>query len=318
MTIVDEYFGVYQVDVQNLTELDERVKQVQALGQREGITFFWRGQSDASWGLHSLLHRKISESEDIPIENLLDGKVIPFERRLMNASREWIRPGVGARLATVDLFARLQHYGVPTRFIDFTKNYRIALYFSVVHKPQQDGRIIIAAARGGVPDDKFRESFGVPWQLRSDTKPEDWSSTLFALDDQADFVRITRQEGVFLIGGTPSTSPRCLLPDGTNLRAHEVRACMSIPLRLHSWSQAEAALEGKHPRGKHVKVASGLTLRIPADAKRGLRGELEDQYGLTMSALFPDPEGFRQHSKDVRRLLRSYEPVQATAGRRRR
>jgi hypothetical protein len=64
---------------------------------------------------------------------------VAHERRVVPLAREWIRPSVGGRLATVDLFARLQHYGVPTRLIDFSRSVLVALYFAVAENQDVDG-----------------------------------------------------------------------------------------------------------------------------------------------------------------------------------
>jgi hypothetical protein len=76
---------------------------------------------------------------------------------------------------------------------------------------------------------------------------------------------------------------------------------MSIPLALHSWTQAEAALTGAVRRGRPPTVASALTLRIPELYKSELRRELENR-GYSWASLFPDPEGFRTFSEIVASL----------------
>lgn len=293
----EEYFGPYEREVRTLAELHERAEQVKALAEKANLTFFWRGQSRASWGIHSLLHRGLAKQEGVHVSDVKEPAVVAHEKRLVAAARDWIRPSVGARLATIDLFARLQHYGVPTRLIDFSRDYRVALYFAVAQNRDSDGRLIAAAARREFADD-VRIAFGIPWARLSSSKPSDWNKSLFALPDQADFLRIQRQEGVFITGGTPSTVPTRAIPNVRILDAPAVRSSMSIPLVLHGWGQAEAAMEERRARGRGVTVASALTLRLPASTKSQLCRELE---ALTISwqNLFPDAEGFREHSEEA-------------------
>jgi hypothetical protein len=232
---------------------------------------------------------------------LREPEVVAKEIEVVSEAREWVRPGVGARLTTVDLLARLQHFGVPTRLVDFTSEPKVATYFAVTANPDEDARLIIAAARRS-PSDYFLNSFSVPWEPKSPTLPVEWARQLYVLNDHADFLRIIRQRGAFLTGGTPSTQPYRRAADGRELKAADVRRAMSLPLALHSWSQAEAAQSGNAVRGRALSVASALTIRIPRDAKPNIRIDLETE-GYSMRRLFPDPEGYKDRSSIVQALL---------------
>jgi hypothetical protein len=278
--------------VTSIDEFDHRIDQVEALAVRSGLHFYWRGQSDARWGIHSLLHRRIAKFDDAELWQVEEKRVVAVEQQLMNEARDWVRPSVGARLATVDLLARLQHYGIPTRLIDFSRDPRVALWFASAD--EMDGRIIIAAARGE-PKIDLRNDFQIPWSARSPNRPEDWSSNPIALDDQADFLRIRRQRGVFLVGGTPSTVPERRTRSGDHLRAADVRNCMSIPRAIHSWAPAEAAGNGRTTKGRPPTITSALSIRIPADCKKSFLTYLNGEK-RSAGYLFPDPEGFKEHS----------------------
>ena len=43
---------------------------------------------------------------------------------------------------SVDLLAKLQHFGVPTRLLDVTSNPLVALYFACRSKPEKDSKVI--------------------------------------------------------------------------------------------------------------------------------------------------------------------------------
>lgn len=301
-----EYFATRERSAADLGEVEERVEQVNALAASTGLTFYWRGQADAEWGVHSSLHRALAAHRGLApseIDQIVEAEVVGAERALINEARPWIRPSVGARLTTVDLLARLQHEGVPTRLIDFTSDPLVALYFAVADCPDRDGRIVIASARG-VTGDALKDAFDVPWERGNSARPRDWGEQLYALEDQADFLRIIRQKGVFLIGGTPSTRPHRRYPDGKSLTAVEVRSSMSIPLALQAWAQAEAAFAGRTAPGPAATVASALTLRIPQANKAAFRQSLEDA-GLSWSSLFPDAAGLARRGPFVSRLASS-------------
>ncbi len=296
----EDYFSDYEEIITSLSDLEARQQQIVALGQQSGLEFYWRGQADASWGIHSSLHRSMARGK--LVENVLEKDIVEVEEELIAEAREWIRPSVGARLTTVDLFARLQHHGIPTRLLDFTSDPLIAVFFACSSHSKADGRLFVAAAREK-PSGDFLDSFGVPWKRGSETKPTDWGKSLFAFDDHEDFLRISRQSGVFLGGGTPSTQPhRRLKSSGVSLTAKDVRRSMSLPIALHSWSQSEAALSRANVRGRAPAVASALTIRIPARAKASLLAALYKQE-YRFAKLFPDAQGLSDHGPVTQHLV---------------
>jgi hypothetical protein len=70
---------------------------------------------------------------------------------------------------------------------------------------------------------------------------------------------------------------------------------MSLPLAVHSWAPAEAAAEGKNAKGRPPSRSAALSIRIPARHKASLRPSLGK--GHSAEALFPDPQGFIDHSR---------------------
>lgn len=285
------YFEEREAVVATLDGVEQRVAQVEALAAQSGLRFYWRGQADADWGIHSSLHRAICAQRGLAVDDIdqvTEREVVVAEEGLVTEARDWIRPAVGARLTTIDLMARLQHEGIPTRLLDFTDNAKVALYFAVADEPARDGRLVVAAARRGIAE-HLRNAFDVPWKYRHRDRPEEWSEQMYALEDHQDFLRIIRQAGVFITGGTPSTRPMRLL-HGSRMGAAEVRKIMSLPLALHLWAQAEGALTGAAVRGRTPTVASALTLRVPAASKQAIRDQLE-VVGITWASLFPDPGG---------------------------
>ena len=126
-----EYFDSHEERIRTLQELENRVAQVKALSASSGLIYYWRGQSVADWGVHSSLHRAFVAQSGMTmndIDQILDWRVQLAETAIVSEARDWIRPSVGARLTTVDLLARLQHHGVPTRLVDFSSDPRVALF----------------------------------------------------------------------------------------------------------------------------------------------------------------------------------------------
>ena len=104
----------------------------------------YRGQCDASWSLIPSFYRGLDEFQPPPTD-LEDGEWLgALERDVYRefelkgrrfASRKWEFHNPWHRL----IFA--QHYGLPTRLLDWSKSALIAAYFAVNSHPDQDGAL---------------------------------------------------------------------------------------------------------------------------------------------------------------------------------
>lgn len=199
----------------------------------------------------------------------------------------------------LELLAALQHYGVPTRMLDFTFNPLIALWFAAETVPEDDsecGRVFAIDISGRLVarEDASRPD---PWWLRiAPGSGTEWTTQSWIWRPPPIEPRIVRQEGCFLIGGIPSTNP-ARKAGGDLLHADEVRACMSVPFRLIKYEQAVAAFRGTVYPG-HPPKARAFTLKIAN--KPGLRAELEQSFGYSHRSLFPDFAGLASYGRAFR------------------
>lgn len=84
----------------------------------------FRGQGNKEWNLMPSVMRN---REDYLNEELYIKECIrQYPEEFINMSK-------------VDMLIKMQHYGVPTRLLDLTKNPLIALYFACVSEPNKDG-----------------------------------------------------------------------------------------------------------------------------------------------------------------------------------
>jgi hypothetical protein len=89
---------------------------------------WFRGQVDQHWGLLPKIYRD-SENSKYEREMFRDFKLraSAYIEIMPKNDMEW-------------LFI-MQHYGMPTRLLDWTESYLIALYFSVISLPGEDGTV---------------------------------------------------------------------------------------------------------------------------------------------------------------------------------
>ena len=108
-------------------------------------TFIFRGQADASWGLLPTLARiaikeKLGPRKTIEIESLARTKFRELAHLHLTASNI---PGEHDLIAWWIL---MQHYGVPTRVLDWTESPFVALYFAVQGPLEQPGVVWVLHA----------------------------------------------------------------------------------------------------------------------------------------------------------------------------
>jgi len=95
----------------------------------------FRGQSSKNFELMPSLGRCPTYSAS--------GQMTIFERKLIEEAKNK-HPSIFANnLNPLDMLAKMQHYGIPTRLMDVTINPLVALYFACVGNDTDDGEVIV-------------------------------------------------------------------------------------------------------------------------------------------------------------------------------
>ena len=90
--------------------------------------FLWRGQRDATWKLSSTIYR-FFESQFIPQNDRMDyeNRAVEFFQRRVKSARD-LEVKISEKS---EILALMQHYGCPTRMLDWSKSPFVALYFAI-------------------------------------------------------------------------------------------------------------------------------------------------------------------------------------------
>lgn len=125
--------------IDSLRDLQQLVAYANARWPNANRCLF-RGQSSTDWSLQTSLGRELASS------GLGWYQVAQLEREIMNrfwreAHRE-LEPGVSSKRAiSLNSWPLMQHYGTPTRVLDWSLSPYVALYFAVEQRWEDDGAL---------------------------------------------------------------------------------------------------------------------------------------------------------------------------------
>jgi hypothetical protein len=93
--------------------------------------FIWRGQASSAWVLSSSLYRYFesqgTRSEERPV---LEKKAIERFKRQYMRSKEGLK--LSRSGSVTDIMVLMQHYGCPTRMMDWTRSPYVAIFFALL------------------------------------------------------------------------------------------------------------------------------------------------------------------------------------------
>ncbi len=302
-----QYFSAKEGVVRSLEDL--HVKVARLIKKNPHLEFVWRGHQNAEWGMTSKLFRVLtSKSKAGRNQYPSEEDMVAAEKRiLMTARTEWRFDGMSA----IEIFARLQHFGAPTRFLDVTRNMLVAAWFAVEGGSEEDsdGRLL-ALATGPVPrpgdveDGQSRVSADLLvegqypiWHSWEDTPARavaGWGTGRNRLVwiPRAYEERIAAQNAGFVLDGVPIISEESIdafaRPDGQVDRSGEdVLAAGSI--------YAKTFETNKTAQHSTPEFAPTFSFRIPAAAKEEIREQLRITYSLSRGTIYPDIAGLAQY-----------------------
>lgn len=184
-----------------------------------GDAWFFRGQKDASFAFNSTLYRRLLHASD---DNLLAKRPSEHEKAMLKAELSLLKIareiGIGRGLTALEILTLLQHHGSPTRLIDITSDWKVALFFACESDDDRDGRLFLIKIntyrwRKFPQEHELTERNAHPiWHDYPNTFPKgsgmhkkySWLSGTWPVLLPFSDPRMISQRGFFLVGGVPS------------------------------------------------------------------------------------------------------------------
>lgn len=203
------------------------------LSSQPGVWFF-RGQKDAGFAFTSTLYRSLLNSDAY---KTLPRSALAYERALLTAELDLLKTaremGIGRGLTALETLTLLQHHGSPTRLIDVTSDWKVALYFACEGDDDRDGRVFLIKIDPNrwqqfpKVHSKRRQDLEPVWRHHSTTFPPGtgrpnkygWLSGSWPILLPFSDPRMISQRGFFLTGGVP------ILDNTTRLYTHKCINC---------------------------------------------------------------------------------------------
>lgn len=267
-----------------ITSIGELLAKGELLDSSEFLCY--RGQANAQWSLVPALFRDIVTAADslstdsrlqlFRIERDINREFLDHAVRFLHGKSMWEALCYG------------QHYGVPTRLLDWTSNLLVAVYFACVEVPLEDGAVwCLRASTLPVPESLGRRPEGRGFRLR--VLPTEHVSFLQEQSRER-FVRnqVDYKEPGFLV---------VIQPPDIDERIRNQSSLFTVyitlgddDLSLKGLDQLTALLELEN----HYGISLVQKLIIPAVSKPSLLKAVE-KMGITSRQLFPDLIGLGQY-----------------------
>lgn len=198
---------IYEKEISDWAELEEHLKKK----SYSDDAWIFRGQECSGWGLKTKLERTLLDQSKAPVIEMRLKK--EFERRYHH-----FESMVPETDEYVEWFALMQHYGAPTRMLDWTYSPYVAAFFAL-EKPNHREGCAIWAINSSWLDDKFKELILSFPKLKKYANLDFRNMSVFeavyiqpciplvnAINSYKLNIRQTAQQGVFLCPGKVSVA----------------------------------------------------------------------------------------------------------------
>lgn len=247
----------------------------------------YRGQSNSSWGLVPTIFRNIAKL-DRPLRRKEIISICQYERDIYREFTQKARR-FSSEYSTVDwhsdweVLCLAQHFGTPTRLLDWTKNLAVAILFAVMGSETSDG-VVWCLEMKSLPEMPYdivgRRHEGAYYRIKTiptedisfftersriPTKSSRPSKNLFGIIQPPDIdARITNQQSLFSVY--------------ISFKENE---------KEFVWDHLSYILELEKRESRTLLHK----LIIPVVAKRDLGNQIRKKLGFDVNSVFPDLVG---------------------------
>jgi blue (type 1) copper domain protein len=248
----------------------------QPLGDSKSDVWFFRGQKDSSFAFTSTLYRRLLDAKT-PKD--YEKAMLKAELSLLNKAR---KIGIGRGLTALETLTLLQHHGSPTRLIDVTSDWKVALFFVCESDDDRDGRLFLIKTDPSrwskfPKDENATKRRKTPiWHDYRTHFPyiEEWSDQwlagtwpiLLPFSDP----RMIAQRGFFLVGGVPSLQGSPMLETSECPRCQK-RVCECSDFEVNPRAQTIYEKQPAQTKSKlsaaELRDITSMPIRFGADLK---------------------------------------------------
>jgi hypothetical protein len=288
--LLDEYLA----ENQSVVDADSEEKCFDVLRQCVEAGYCFRGVTDAEDGLLSTLDR-YGPTLKAHREQYL---IREFQRRLHHYLRVELLPST-----TFELLSLMQHYGVPTKLLDFTYSPYVALYFAVYDTKEERDCAIWAVLPFNLHSKSYRRLVdgGFPHRLRKDA----YFSEQFVEEEYFTEAFMHHKYGIAMLLQPELMNERLSVQQGLFLvtDGKEIQRSSDPVQNVGEFQTVEETVLDLLQEGRAVMIAEGATdptlLRIvvPGRLKARLMKALE-LMNINACSLFPGLDGFARYIKE--------------------
>lgn len=264
--------------------------QNQFIGGHHRNAFVFRGMSNKKWFLLPGKFREFTESQNSSTveENSIEGEIYHSDENEIIAHFKKEASGFLPHISQEDNFTWLQyaqHFGVPTRLLDFTSNPLIALYFCCKSESNTEGSIYIintTSFQTWSGDEFFCSNLGLEC-----TREAMINSIMNGISGYSDYdeERLEKQRPVFFIppyiDQRMSAQLSCFLLWGKNKNSLEMMAKKENKMNINSHGIAVKKSNDQRFLSKIV---------VSSKSKHHIMKEL-DLLGINEKTMFPGLDG---------------------------
>jgi FRG domain len=234
------------------------------------IAHFFRGEADASYRLQPSLLRRVPEAlEKQPLETvrqtILETEKYLTKQFMSEAELHANRVEISETQDMVAWWAVMQHYGAPTRLLDWTRSPHVALYFAVHDKFDKPGAIWVL-------------DFPKLYSLMQKSSQKDLGE--MSIEERRAFFDEKKEQSIIFVYERTRKSSRMIA------QQHALSVSTDV---LTDYSQKLTSTPEGPLATKYL---------IPADMKKSFFYRLW-RTNLTANSLFPGLEGLGRHIGEI-------------------